>query len=260
MQRIAKPFRVFQPLLRSIKRSSSSASNRFSTPAASSTAPAVTTTPATTRTMASTTTPGGADAFLAAIKARRTFYALNKDLGTITKERIQEIVKEALLHIPSSFNSQSNRVVVLFGAEHDKFWDFTLEILKGIVPEEQFGATATRIGGFKAGAGSILFFEDWTVVEGMEKKFAIYADRFGPWAGHSDAMLQLALWTALEAEGLGANLQHYNPLVDAKVQEEWKVPASWKLQAQLVFGGKVVADAGEKAFGPIEEKLKVFGA
>jgi Predicted oxidoreductase related to nitroreductase len=84
--------------------------------------------------------------------------------------------------------------------------------------------------------------------------------RFPIWASHSTAMLQFAVWTALEAEGLGANLQHYNPLVDQKVQETWKVPANWKLSAQLVFGGKAVPDAGEKTFQPLEQKLKVYGA
>jgi predicted oxidoreductase (fatty acid repression mutant protein) len=72
-------------------------------------------------------------------------------------------------------------------------------------------------------------------------------------------MLQHVLWTALEAEGLGANLQHYNPLVDAKVAEQWNLPTTWKLTAQLVFGGKT-AEAGEKKFEPLETKLKVFGA
>lgn len=105
----------------------------------------------------------------------------------------------------------------------------------------------------------ILFFEDQSVVEGMQAKFAIYADRFPPWASQSSGMLQHTLWVALEAEGLGANLQHYNPLVDAKVAETWKLPDTWKLNAQLVFGGKS-ADAGEKTFSPVEEKLKVFGA
>ena len=126
---------------------------------------------------AAITTPGGSDAFLAAIKDRRSIYTLNKDLGSITTARVQEIVKEALLHVPSSFNSQSNRLLVLFGAEHDKFWDITCEILRAIVPEAKFGPTAERMAGLKAGAGTILFFEDWTVVEGMEKKFATYADR-----------------------------------------------------------------------------------
>jgi predicted oxidoreductase (fatty acid repression mutant protein) len=123
------------------------------------------------------TTPLSADSFLAHIKNRRTYYPLNKEL-TIPPSRIQEIVKEALQHVPSSFNSQSNRVVVLFGAEHDKFWDITTETLKAIVPAEQWESTAGRMAMFKAAAGSILFFEDQTVVEGMQAKFALYADRY----------------------------------------------------------------------------------
>lgn len=198
------------------------------------------------------------DSFLESIKNRRTYYPLSKDL-TITPAKIQEIVKEALQQVPSSFNSQSNRVVVLFGAEHEKLWDITTEILKAIVPAESWDATAGKMGMFKASAGTVLFFEDQNVINGMQEKFAIYADRFPTWATHSVGMLQFAVWTALEGEGLGANLQHYNPLVDARVAEEWKVPSSWKLSAQLVFGGKT-GGPGDKAFQPVEEKFKAFGA
>ncbi|ROW02646.1 hypothetical protein VSDG_01838 [Cytospora chrysosperma] len=198
------------------------------------------------------------DSFLESIKNRRTYYPLSKDL-TITPAKIQEIVKEALQQVPSSFNSQSNRVVVLFGAEHEKLWDITTEILKAIVPAESWDATAAKMGMFKASAGTVLFFEDQNVINGMQEKFAIYADRFPTWATHSVGMLQFAVWTALEDEGLGANLQHYNPLVDARVAEEWKVPSSWKLSAQLVFGGKT-GGPGDKAFQPVEEKFKAFGA
>lgn len=70
-------------------------------------------------------------------------------------------------------------------------------------------------------------------------------------------MLQLVTWTALETEGLGANLQHYNPLIDEKVAATWDVPADWKLHAQLVFGSKA-APAGEKTFMPVEQRMKVF--
>jgi predicted oxidoreductase (fatty acid repression mutant protein) len=73
-------------------------------------------------------------------------------------------------------------------------------------------------------------------------------------------MHQFALWVALEAEGFGANLQHYNPIVDQKVQAEWNVPQEWALRAQLVFGGKT-GEAGEKQFKPVEgERLFVHGA
>ena len=93
----------------------------------------------------------------------------------------------------------------------------------------------------------------------FQTNFAQYADKFPIWAAQSDGMLQHTLWVALEAEGLGANLQHYNPIVDDKVAAEWNIPASWKLNAQLVFGGRA-GEPGEKTFVPLENRLKVYGA
>ncbi|KAI1138699.1 Nitroreductase [Hypoxylon sp. FL0543] len=198
------------------------------------------------------------DTLLELVKARRTYYSLNKDLA-ISKDRVQEIVKEALLHVPSSFNSQSNRVLVLFGAEHDKLWDLTTEILKPIVPEDAWQNTVNRMNWFKGAAGTVLFFDDQDVVNGMQAKFPLYSDKFPIWAQQSNAMLQHVIWTALTSEGLGANLQHYNPLIDNKVASEWGIPDSWKLNAQLVFGG-IAGDAPPKDFLPLEQRYKVAGA
>ena len=73
-------------------------------------------------------------------------------------------------------------------------------------------------------------------------------------------MHQFALWVGLEAEGFGANLQHYNPIIDRKAQEHWNVPLDWQLRAQLVFGGRA-GGPGEKEFKPVEgERLFVYGA
>ncbi|KAH8671819.1 Nitroreductase-like protein [Tricladium varicosporioides] len=196
--------------------------------------------------------------FLETVKARRTYYQLSKS-SPIPDSRIQEIIKEAILHVPSSFNSQSTRVVLLLKGEHDKLWDITKEVLRGIVPAENFGATEGKINGFKAAYGTVLFFTSRAVVTGMQEKFAIYADKFPVWATESGAMHQYTVWTALEAEGLGANLQHYNPLIDQKVASEWGIDKDWELTSQLVFGKKE-SEAGEKQFQPIEERFKVFGA
>ncbi|KAH8160979.1 hypothetical protein CIB48_g7267 [Xylaria polymorpha] len=193
-----------------------------------------------------------------AFKARRSFYQLNKELP-ISKDKISSIVQENLIQVPSSFNSQSNRVLVLYGAEHDKLWDITSEVLKPLVPAESWDGTAQRNAGFKAGAGTVLFFIDTTVVSGMQEKFALYKDRFPTWAEHSTAMLQFATWTTLEAEGLGANLQHYNPLIDERVAAEWNIPANWQLTAQLVIGGRA-GQAGPKDHLSLEETFKVAGA
>lgn len=191
-------------------------------------------------------------------ETRRSVYALNKNLPLPAAE-VAGIVEHAVLHTPSSFNSQSTRVVVLFGAEHEKLWQFAEDALRAIVPADKFEPTKQKLDMFKAAAGSVLFFEDQEVVKGLQAQFPSYADNFPVWAEHTDAMHQYAVWTTLAAAGIGANLQHYNPLIDAAVAKEWAVPASWTLRAQMVFGG-IAAPAGEKSFAPLEGRFKVFGA
>lgn len=195
--------------------------------------------------------------FLDQIAARRTIYALKKE-STISDKQIQDIIEQVVLHVPSSFNSQSTRVLLLVKEEHDTLWEFAKEALRGIVTDEQWKSTEQRLNGFQAAYGTVLFFESRSAVQTMQDKFAIYAERFPGWATQSDAMHQFAIWTALEAEGLGANLQHYNPLIDAKVAEKWGVPQDWELNAQLVFGTPA-GGPGQKTFVDLKERIKVFG-
>ncbi|TVY40257.1 putative nitroreductase, partial [Lachnellula subtilissima] len=196
-------------------------------------------------------------AFLEALKERRSIYALSKS-SPISDSAIQDIITQAILQTPTSFNSQTTRAILLVKGEHDKLWDIAKEVLKGIVPADQYAATEARLSGFQAGYGTVLFFTSRSAVQKMQDAYAIYADRFPPWAVQSNGMTQLAIWTALELEGLGANLQHYNPLIDQKVQAAWGVDEDWELNAQLVFGKKE-GEAAEKAFQPIEERFKSFG-
>ena len=92
---------------------------------------------------------------------------------------------------------------------------------------------------------------------------AIYADKFPQWSEHTSAMHQYTLWTAFEAEGFGANLQHYNPLPNEEVSKVWNVPKEWDLKAQLVIGTPAEGareNLHVKEQGPIEERLIVHGA
>ncbi|MNP03542.1 hypothetical protein D3C76_954300 [compost metagenome] len=70
-------------------------------------------------------------------------------------------------------------------------------------------------------------------------------------------MLQFVVWTALEIEGLGATLQHYNPLIDDEVKKTWNIPATWKLIAEMPFGNPL-APAGEKEYQPLEDRVKLY--
>jgi len=194
--------------------------------------------------------------FFDALKNRRSYYGISKE-STISDAKIQEIVEEAVKYTPTAFNSQTSRAVVLLGEQHDKLWNHTEEILREVVGnEEAFQSTAEKMAGFRSGYGTVLFFEDNNVVAQLQQNFAAYADNFPIWSNQSNGMLQLVIWTALEQEGLGASLQHYNPLIDEKVKQEWNLPEHWRLIAQMPFG-KPTATPGEKEFQPIEERVKV---
>jgi predicted oxidoreductase (fatty acid repression mutant protein) len=194
--------------------------------------------------------------FMTAVKDRRSYYGISKEF-VIADERILEIVRDAVKHTPSPFNSQSARLLVLLGAEHDAFWEITRNELRKVVPAENFAPTDEKIHSFASGYGTILFFEDISVVEGLQKQFPLYKDKFPLFSHHSSGMHQFVVWTALEAEGCGASLQHYSPLVDEAVRARWNVPASWQLIAQMPFG-KPTAEPGIKEFQPLEERIKVY--
>lgn len=190
---------------------------------------------------------------------RRTIYALSDQLP-VSNDEVVEVVEHAILHTPSSFNSQSTRIVVLFSDDHRKLWDMTEDVLRAIVgDEEKFKSTQEKIGGFRSGAGTVLFFEDQAVVRGMQEAAPLYADNFPIWATQTSAMHQYVIWTALASINVGANLQHYNPVIDQKVASTWNIDVDWELKAQLVFGA-IEQPAGDKAFKPVDERMKVFGA
>ena len=194
--------------------------------------------------------------FLDHIKQRRTIYAVGKNVA-LTPEQIESVIKEAVNHSPSAFNSQTSRIVTLFGESHLQFWNIVRETLRKIVPEAAFEGTNTKINSFAAGYGTVLFYEDQDVVKSLQEQFALYADNFPVWSEHSSAIAQCAVWTALSEQNIGASLQHYNPIVDAEIAEIFDIPANWKLRAQLVFGS-IEASAGEKTFMAEADRFKTF--
>ena len=194
--------------------------------------------------------------FLDHIKQRRTIYAVGKNVA-LTPEQIESVIKEAVNLSPSAFNSQTSRIVTLFGESHLQFWNVVRETLRKIVPEAAFEGTNAKINSFAAGYGTVLFYEDQDVVKALQEQFALYADNFPVWSEHSSAIAQFAVWTALSEQNIGASLQHYNPIVDAEIAEIFDIPANWKLRAQLVFGS-IEAPAGEKTFMAEADRFKTF--
>ncbi len=194
--------------------------------------------------------------FLNQLEKRRSIYAIGKNVSASQAE-IEELIQKTVRLSPSAFNSQTSRVVTLYGASHKKFWEIVRESLRKLVPAEAFAGTDAKISSFEAGYGTVLFYEDQDVVKSLQEQFALYADNFPVWSEHSTGIAQFAVWTALAEQNIGASLQHYNPVVDAEVADVYEIPSNWKLRAQLVFGS-IEAPAGEKTYMENSERFKTF--
>lgn len=190
------------------------------------------------------------------LKKRRSQYALTKNLP-LSESDIISIIKDAVKQSPSSFNSQSSRVIITFGERSNTIWEITKDALRNRLDEERFPATEARINSFAAGAGTILFYEDQNAVKNLQEQFPSYKDGFPVWSEQAAGMAQLAVWTALAEVNIGASLQHYNPLIDEALAKEFDVPSTWLLRAQMPFGGHG-AEFSEKTYIDDEIRFKVF--
>lgn len=195
-------------------------------------------------------------AFLQVVKNRRTIYALSKK-SILPDAQIVQLIQQAVREAPSAFNVQSSRVVVLLGNQHDNYWN-------GIVPaalreaagEKAVEASKQKLAGFQAGVGTILFFEDTNLIKGQQEAFRQYAAGFPVWSKHHTGMAQIYTWNLLEAEGYGANLQHYGNLTAPTLKKVYNLPESYELQAEMVFGYPE-QPAGDKSYIPDDERVVV---
>lgn len=183
-----------------------------------------------------------------ALKKRRSYYNIKKELP-VKEEEVVRLVEEITELVPDAFNMKSSRVVLVMGEKQEQLWSKISDAFGGKVSQE-------KIDGFKAGAGTILYFYDNTVVKGLQEKFPLYAGNFPMWANHASAMLQMSVWTALREMEIGASLQHYNPVIDSLVREFCDVPEDYVLVAQMPFGG-IGAEPGPKEKEDIAKRVKL---
>ena len=179
---------------------------------------------------------------------RRSIYGINKQLP-VNEEQVLDTIRKVTELVPDAFNMKSARVVVALGSKQDALWDAIYDAFGGKVARE-------KIDGFKAGAGTVLYFYDTDVVKGMQEQFPGYADNFPVWANQANGMLQISIWTALRELGVGANVQHYNPVIDDAVKKLFDVPESYKLLAQMPFGG-IAAQPDAKPAEDIDARVKI---
>lgn len=194
--------------------------------------------------------------YIDTLKNRRSIYAIGKNTE-LNNQELETLIQAAVKESPSAFNSQTSRVVILFGEAHEKLWSIVENTLKPLTPPEAFPNTQAKLASFAAGKGTIMFFEDQDVVKSLQEQFPLYADNFPIWSEHSTGIAQHSVWMALNEHSIGANLQHYNPIIDAEVTSTWNLPSHWKLTGQMPFGS-IEAPAGEKEYMNDADRFRTF--
>ena len=196
--------------------------------------------------------------FLETIQNRRTVYSLSKK-NILPDAQIVQLIQQAVREAPSSFNVQSSRVVVLFGAQHDNYWgQIVPSALRAVAGEQAVEASKQKLAGFQAGTGTILFFEDMNLIKGQQEAYPQYAAGFPVWSSHSSGLAQIYVWSGLESLGYGANLQHYGGLTGETLKAEYKLPDSYAIQSEMVFGYPE-HPAGEKEYMADHERVIAYG-
>ncbi|KAA8648858.1 Inositol-pentakisphosphate 2-kinase, partial [Aspergillus tanneri] len=97
--------------------------------------------------------------FVELAQARRTIYKLGND-SPVPDSKIEDLVHAAILNVPSAFNTQSTRLLVLLHGEHERLWDVVIQIFEGLVnsgavPETTWrNQTLPKLLGIKGGVGT----------------------------------------------------------------------------------------------------------
>jgi uncharacterized protein len=148
------------------------------------------------------------DSLFTSLDYRHSIYGLKPE-STISNDRISEIITRTLHSVPSAFNTQSTRIVALVGPHHIKLWDI---VKSHILPHvegkpDKFKATNDKLNTFQNDSyATILFLEDPHSYDHL-LSMKTYAGKYPSWRDQTSGMHQLVIWTALEQEGMGVNIQ-----------------------------------------------------
>lgn len=186
---------------------------------------------------------------------RRSIHHINSHLP-VSEKQIIDTIQQCVLHCPTAFNAQSARVAVLFNTAHNLFWKSVDTALSAVLASEIAVKARLRLNNYAQGYGTVLFFDDTNVLEQLKHQYPDYAESMFTWFEQANGMLQYMIWQALAEQNVGASLQHYGNLVEKRVLTDFSLPPSWRLIAQMPFGG-IVQPAQPKTFTPLESRVVI---
>ncbi|KAK7194248.1 hypothetical protein NESM_000339600 [Novymonas esmeraldas] len=167
---------------------------------------------------------------LAAVKLARQLTSVLPQ--HVTRDYLTTVVQRAVALTPSSFNSQSTRVVVLHGRMHRLFWQRLIGHTVHLAKE-----AALLTDQVVPAACTVILCEDMDVVRRMQATFPKYASLLPGHAEQASAMCELSVVSALGCDGVATLSRHHRIDLHENFHEVFTVPPSWEMRAQIACGG-----------------------
>lgn len=188
-------------------------------------------------------------AVLADLLARRRTVRRLTD-GPLAEEALERIAAAAD-RVPAAYNRPVWRVVLL-RERRDAFWAAVEAGFRDRLEPDRLSRYLDRLAGFRGGAGALLVYEDRREREAIAAGNGLTPEQAAAFAEQGLGMVQLALWLALVAEGLAASLQHWDGLIEDRLDALLGMPRGrFRLVATMPFGFPAEDPAPSAAAPPV---------
>ena len=142
---------------------------------------------------------------------------------------------EAVRLTPAAYNLPPWRVILLH-ERRDAFWQLFEAAVDERLDGDRRERYLDRIAGFRDGVAVAVFYEDTTVSPQIAQAWQISDKEADAFVQQGLGMAQLAFWLALTAEGLVTSLQHWDWLLDDRLDTFIGAPEHVRLAAVMPIG------------------------
>ncbi|MDO4680752.1 MAG: nitroreductase family protein [Aerococcus sp.] len=188
------------------------------------------------------------------LKERRSTYVMSANTS-VSEDAIVSRLRENLQQVPTAYNAQTTRYVVLFGDANKKLWQHLYDVQKDVLQSDQWEQYGPVIESYQNVLGTVVFFEDQDALE------HIPGGSRETYKQNNAGNGQLVTWLTLTELGLGATLNHFNigyaQGFDSKVRELFNLPDTYEMTAQMPFGAIEQAPYPKETIST-DEQVKVI--
>lgn len=158
--------------------------------------------------------------FAALLSSRRSIRRIvNGPFPVEVRTRIEEATRLT----PAAFNLPTFHAVLVH-EQRDEFWREVEAGFRAGLTGDRLEHYLSRLAGFRDGVAAIAIYEDRAAIPALKDAWGISQEQAAAFSQQSLGMVQLSIWLALTAEGLVTSIQHWDWLIEKRLERFFGLP------------------------------------